>query len=1071
MANACRALASALTGCCTSCRLPLHPEQIALALAEQPSAQPLVSCDILQSPLVSPAEDYRSRTADVSRPARAFQRSPADVSMTAPAGMPAHRPAPLQHQTLYSPGGAPSPMQHARASIQQWGKPRGFPAESMVICGPTWSFPVEAGSPAGPSRASSRECPAAQRPTNFRSPAIATEGQTQEHPGSSTMMQSPAGNKGKMRAPNQALEPEESSISFRCRQVTASLPDMAALAAAIRGQPKPQQQQPNEAQRAESRLLPELATTERARRLQAVQAAAEEASASCAPAVQAHDHASNSAAWPLKKGAWDRIQQSAKSVKPDRWLVNEVAAVSESADLQAALTVQPKKTAFEDAADAVLAAIAKDAALPSNSDVVSKQAAASSIPAPNAQLKDAIVAKAARNAQASAQPSRLPPAGAAKASGKPTVAQKLLAKANCFAAFALSPAKEAAPSAPGPSTNHFAVTLATASAAASTSKESASKATSPQGKVAAVSSPAQELKESTVAQAAQMEAELAVSSPESRSPPQQKARASAKGGVIGTPTSQSISSVAAESATITLSENSFVASPASKGAASVRSSKTVASTQVLLQKLKSLGSTEADNAADGSQGKSSGFILPTKAAAAAADLQATLSASKQASPAPALMQSTPIKSPAGAAQRLARKSLSPAVQNSTSPPKAAEISSPEVLQTPETKKSPQSKSPWSVQAPPSFDIHVACQSSRVTLASASVSPGLAQQQQQQSLWPAQKLFANLPSKSAASPQSQQEHPTPAAASTPGQKSLHSSPEKHPGIDPLEMYSASVGSARKTAEAAAEKLACLPPSPQEPHAETEGSSRAATDSEMAADGSRSVSEIEFSSDSEPDEGHSSSVLGHSHTEDSEWGGSTSLLSTGNQAAQAEAADVKSTEIAAQASEEEEMYTAHTEVLLSEDAEASLPGMEDEALAVQVETTISESTEVLMETASDVRLQEGDTEPELEVTCAQVITSASTASGQAGSAAEDRELESMLAAALGSLPGQLSTQCAQNSEQVVSAAEALPAQQAAESDHKGSSAAGADAETAAVHLPDDLLESPMAVVSSLCMLCIL
>lgn len=59
----------------------------------------------------------------------------------------------------------------------------------------------------------------------------------------------------------------------RCRQVTASLPDMAALQAAIRGQPRPGQ---SDAERAESRLLPDVAVAERAHTLQTVQAAAEQ---------------------------------------------------------------------------------------------------------------------------------------------------------------------------------------------------------------------------------------------------------------------------------------------------------------------------------------------------------------------------------------------------------------------------------------------------------------------------------------------------------------------------------------------------------------------------------------------------------------------------------------------------------------------------------------------------------------------------------------------------------------------------------------------------------------------------
>ena len=62
-------------------------------------------------------------------------------------------------------------------------------------------------------------------------------------------------------------------ILCRCRQVTASLPDMAALQAAIRGQPRPAQP---DAERVWSRLLPDVAVAERAHTLQSLQAAAEQ---------------------------------------------------------------------------------------------------------------------------------------------------------------------------------------------------------------------------------------------------------------------------------------------------------------------------------------------------------------------------------------------------------------------------------------------------------------------------------------------------------------------------------------------------------------------------------------------------------------------------------------------------------------------------------------------------------------------------------------------------------------------------------------------------------------------------
>ena len=59
-------------------------------------------------------------------------------------------------------------------------------------------------------------------------------------------------------------------------------------------------------------------------------------SASWAPSEHVPEQETKQAAWPLKKGAWDRIQQGAKTVKPDRWHVNEAAGmVSDSAGLQA----------------------------------------------------------------------------------------------------------------------------------------------------------------------------------------------------------------------------------------------------------------------------------------------------------------------------------------------------------------------------------------------------------------------------------------------------------------------------------------------------------------------------------------------------------------------------------------------------------------------------------------------------------------------------------------------------------------------------------------------------------------
>lgn len=184
------------------CRWPLRPEQVALALAEQPFAQPLVSEDIL-SPLASPAggqaPSVRS-TADVSRPPGAGQRSAADVRIS------------TAHPRRSLPAAA-SPMQLARASIQQWGKPRGSAspaAESMVICGPTWSFPVEPGSP---SPSSTREPQAALQPAHLWGTASSTAPQGSFR--SAVAQHSTEVNMGKARMPEMGVPTEERSISFR----------------------------------------------------------------------------------------------------------------------------------------------------------------------------------------------------------------------------------------------------------------------------------------------------------------------------------------------------------------------------------------------------------------------------------------------------------------------------------------------------------------------------------------------------------------------------------------------------------------------------------------------------------------------------------------------------------------------------------------------------------------------------------------------------------------------------------------------------------------------------------------
>ena len=133
--------------------------------------------------------------ADAGRPPGAQRPRGADISVATA-------------QAMRSPPALASPMQLARASIQQWGKPRGSvspSSESMVICGPTWSFPVEAGSP---TRSSAREPQAALRPAHLEStaPSAAVQGPFR----SGVDHGSCEADKGKV-----AMLPEERSISFR----------------------------------------------------------------------------------------------------------------------------------------------------------------------------------------------------------------------------------------------------------------------------------------------------------------------------------------------------------------------------------------------------------------------------------------------------------------------------------------------------------------------------------------------------------------------------------------------------------------------------------------------------------------------------------------------------------------------------------------------------------------------------------------------------------------------------------------------------------------------------------------
>ena len=792
----------------------------------------------------------------MSRPAGTAQRCAADWTRANMAlSLPAE-PHQQPKQTLFSPGGALSPMQHARASIQQWGRPRGLPSptpqpESMVICGPTWSFPVEDLSRVASARGrEAHSLPPRHLPTTLTPQAVSGGGS----------LQSLTEGKGEQRA---GLQPEERSISFRCRQVTASLPDMAALAAAIRGEPKQQL------------LLPDLAIAERAQTLEELQAAAEQVSASCAPPDQT---AAQSPAWPLKKkeGAWDRIHQSTKSVRPDRWHVNEAAEILDSVELPAdqlpaALTVQPKQPALELAAEAALAAVAWEAAPLARSEGTTTKPAAEGA---SSRLEDS-EQEGASAADSTTQHGQSEPASAAaaaipKAAGKrPGMAQKLLAKANCFAAaFTSGPAKgnasiqqlpseakvlpnvapkaaaaavstappEAAKTAPAPTGNSEASQVITETPAA------AAKTGSPWVKGrAAAGSPARldQAERSPAAQAPQMEAALTVGIPEgqfwaaSRSP--------AKGGATFESVQKSSSSRATVRSELLLSEKgspqksspSFTSSH--KTPASVTSGDTVVSAGPVLIITPSPVSTECCMAAESPQGEVS-TASPERAAVALKVPQAASRASKQGSACSAaadgaaaeagsvhsvMMSPAPKGSPAGALN----SPMSPVsdavighwdrlVPGEMKSPEKSSSASEQAMQTPQEKSSPL-KSPWGPQNSRSYDIHVACQSSRVTVASAVVHPCAASQQAQQAgaskapAWPGMALLESPKSKSGALEDHTQKTITssPAAADKAVEPAQDSCADEASAVDPLEKYTASLLSARKAAQVRISSQVC------------------------------------------------------------------------------------------------------------------------------------------------------------------------------------------------------------------------------------------------------------------------
>ena len=827
--------------------------------------------------------------------------------------------------------------------------------------------------------------------------------------------------------------------------------------AALRGEPRPGQAG---GQRAESRLLPDLAVTERAQTLEAMQAAAEQLSARCASDAQPCDEVGQSAAWPLKKGAWDRIQHTAKAVKPDKWRVNEAAGLAASVkDLKEAMTIQPKS--FDQAADAVVATMRKEMA-ESSLEATSLSAAgdgqigeetARAATAADTLLKGAGAeksARAARSAMGSGQPRSTGDAALAvdKAPSRPhSVAQKLLAKANCFAALAASPPKGDA---------RLQIQHAASQSASG----------SPAGK-AAVAVPAQAQLFSTATRDA--------ATPGRNT---DKAASAAEA-------SRSASAMLAKEYPDSKQKQQLDASPQSSPVPKEAARKQLLSDLVLTEEaVSALTPRKPQHGVPASAGKRS--------------------------PGKSSPQQLAHKSPSAAA--------GPGLHSLDSPASLGKA----VVAPPRSKLLTPLKSPSGVPEAPSYDIHVACQSSTMEFALGSHAAGSAGPQEAQKTsssktptmaapqpawpgqkpspnreslstlpgmeWPGQSLSGSPPSKSIiAKEQLCTASSRPGRSGEPVAKGLQAPAERGSTgetmkVDPVQVYSASLGSARDTAQAALEKLDCLPGSPESASnddacqaatgsaaakgdksccVKEAGSQKAAAGSQaLLEDESRSVSDIVFSTDGEDDETQGTScAAGQSTAGESGWGGS-SLFTTEELLDHSEAVDCQSSALVTS----EEMFTAETEVVLSEDAELGLQRSGDASMAAQIELTISQSTEVLMQTASDSSLKEETTDAELAVIAAQVIPSSASSVTQAGFAAANEELHSMVAQALGSTLGMSSAQGAHDAQKaapIASTAESLQtAQPAAErSPLKGSAQADSGS---AFHLPDNLFESPLAAV---------
>ena len=828
-------------------------------------------------------------------------------------------------------------------------------------------------------------------------------------------------------------------------------------------------------------------------------------SASCAPDVQTTDPAYQQAPWPLKKGAWDRIQQGARSVKPNSWQVNETALTGDAVDLQAALTVQPKQTAFENAADAALAAFADATSKgASTADVTSKamstaaavtsriikqEALLSSastseqgkqppfvgeskpskgIPAASpraaSQQKDLGASKAAgaQRVQA-AVPALTDAAAASRAAAKPHgVAQRLLARTNCFAGLAQSPAKQGTSIEALPAAGKSAAAAAAGTApaggehpqhtvsaeAATTGSSSAQRSTG----APALTPRAPELEHEHAAANSSAQAARAAKSPVPEAAEKESALAASR--------SAEPSSVRSSFSAVTQRRRATLFDD-SAGRSSPQSAVIERSQPAMPKGAKVTPRSLHDSPSPEEKSSGPGML----SCAPSMPPRSPHSTGKQSA---AMREAVPVMATARELLLpLARKSIPAASQVSPNPKAGDATDSSKRLPASTEGKSPPAKSLGrGQQQPPSFAINASCQATSVTVASAVIGLGAAAQQPLQRaslskasptalppmLWPGQQVCQTPPGRSANAEKGDlAAKDEPSSTGSAGQEG---SPGRDTSRDPLQVYSASVDSAQKAAKAAADRLTCLPASPQV---------AAAAGDEAAGEESCSVSDIQFSSDSDADGDQSSCTVGRGHTEDSEWGASSLVTTGGEQAAQADAAEAESPGTT-RPSSAEDMYTAHSEAFQTAASETGLAALQEASLAARVEESISESTEVLMQTSSDSEMMHA----ELEVTCAQVITSTAAGQSKVDSTTEDRELDAMLASVLGTGSGQPGAQVAQEAPPAASAAEAQQEQLHQLSKAAEESALGGRADMDAFHLPDSLFGSPLAGVSTLSLL---